>query len=219
MKLYKNKDWLRKKYLDERLSKQEIADLVGTTKSAIRWQLKKNGIAERTQSEAMMGNKHWLGLRHNKNSRKKMSIAMKGNKNSLGHKHSEKSKKIMSEKAMGRIFTEEHKKRLSENWADKFGSNNPNWEGGKSFEIYAQGFNDSLRKRIRKRDGDICQFCGSDGNGAKVQAHHIDYDRQSIDELNLICLCRKCNNRANYDRPKWQFLFETLQELRFARNR
>lgn len=45
--------------------------------------------------------------------REKMSKAMKGNKNGCGHPCSEEKKKKISEAQKGRVFTEEHRKRLA----------------------------------------------------------------------------------------------------------
>jgi len=195
---------------------QKIASICSCKQRKIRTWMDKFGIERRIQSEAMKGNKNGAGER-SVEFRKKMSIAMEGNKNNLDHKLSEKTKKKISKANKGRKFTEEHKRKLRENHWDSSRENNPNWAGGVSFERYAPEFNEKTRKRIRERDENRCQFCGTEKNVEKVQAHHIDYDKQSNGDLNLISLCRSCNNRANHDRPKWQFLFETIQELRFMR--
>lgn len=44
----------------------------------------------------------------------KISESKKGNKNFLGHKHSEETLKKMSESQKGRLFSEEHRRKLSE---------------------------------------------------------------------------------------------------------
>ena len=43
-KLYKSYAWMRKKYWDEKLTEQEIADLAGTTQVTINTWLKKHGL-------------------------------------------------------------------------------------------------------------------------------------------------------------------------------
>lgn len=55
--VYKHRDpeWLRKKYIDERKSQKEIAEIVGVTQGAIWRALKKHGIRARTISESNSG--------------------------------------------------------------------------------------------------------------------------------------------------------------------
>lgn len=94
------------------------------------------------------------------------------------------------------------------------GKNNPAYIHGKSCEPYSLNFNNQLKELIRKKDNYQCQFCGSIQNSRKFPPHHIDYNKQNDDLSNLILLCTGCNIKANYNREKWQFLFETLQEIR-----
>lgn len=44
VKLYQSKNWLRRKYLVEKLTEQEIADLAGTSQVTINTYLKKFGL-------------------------------------------------------------------------------------------------------------------------------------------------------------------------------
>lgn len=44
VKLYTSKRWLHKKYVIERLTEQEIADLAGTTQVTINTWLRKHGL-------------------------------------------------------------------------------------------------------------------------------------------------------------------------------
>lgn len=94
--------------------------------------------------------------------------------------------------------------------------NNPAWNGGKSFEPYTPEFNGRLKKFIRERDSNICQFCGKTKkeNNQELSVNHINYIKEDCRHRNLIALCRSDNARANIERDKWQFLFETLQEIR-----
>ena len=223
MKLYQDYFWLRKKYWTESLGGQEIAEICGVYRSTIYRRMEKFGISRRTSSEAKQGKMNPnFGKKRDKKICKKISETRikigiaPWNKGKTGV-YSEETKRKMRAWQIGRKFTEEHKRKLSENHRDMHGENNHNWKGGISFEPYPPEFNDKLRKKIRERDENACQFCGSNGNGEKVQAHHIDYDRKISDELNLISLCRSCNNRANHNESKWQFLFEVIQELRFTR--
>lgn len=96
------------------------------------------------------------------------------------------------------------------------GRDNPNWRNGASFEPYSPEFNNELKKFIRQQDNFQCQFCGNRQLKPKLPIHHIDYNKQNCSLKNLISLCKKCNSLANFQRDKWQFLFETLQEIRNA---
>ncbi len=58
-------------------------------------------------------NYYWLGKKRTKEFCKKMSIIKMGTKNMLGKHHTEESKKKMSKAHKGRIFTEEHKVKIS----------------------------------------------------------------------------------------------------------
>lgn len=94
------------------------------------------------------------------------------------------------------------------------GKDNLNWNNGSSFEPYGIEFNDELKLYIRQRDNFSCQFCPAIENGRAFGPHHVNYNKKDNRERNLILLCILCNNRANVDRGKWQFLFQTLMEIR-----
>jgi len=92
--------------------------------------------------------------------------------------------------------------------------NNPNWQGGKSFEDYPPEFNDTLKLKIRKRDNYECQNCGMTEEehiivyGSVLAVHHIDYNKQNCNEDNLIAVCNGCNARANFNRKIWQNFYK-----------
>ena len=121
-------------------------------------------------------------------------------------------------------LSEEHKQKLSENHVNVSGKNNPmygkngklspTWQGGVSFEPYSFEFNNRLKEEIRKRDNHQCQFCGINENGRAHDVHHINYIKKDCRKRNLVTLCHGHNAEANIDRDKWQFLFETLQEIK-----
>ena len=95
------------------------------------------------------------------------------------------------------------------------GDNHYMWMGGISFEPYGYEFNIRLRKAIRKRDNQTCQMCGSGGRCV----HHIDYDKQHNDPLNLITLCRSCHGRTNTYRDSWDFFLSVFQLERIVLKR
>lgn len=83
--------------------------------------------------------------------------------------------------------------------------NNPNWKGGISFVPYPLGWNHTFKEQIRYRDGYKCQICGMPEieNGRKLSVHHKDYNKDNINEKNLISLCIKCHIKTNYKREYW----------------
>ena len=90
-------------------------------------------------------------------------------------KRAEKSKVMMGEDNFN--FGKTYPQR-SENMN---GENNPNWRGGKSFELYGMEFNIELRSQIRERDNYTCQECHQTEEqlGRTLDVHHIDYDKQN----------------------------------------
>lgn len=96
----------------------------------------------------------------------------------------------------------------------KTGKKNGMWNNGSSFEPYTSEFNNQLKQLIRQRDNYQCQFCGINENGRAHDVHHINYIKKDSSKRNLIILCTNHNVMANTNRDKWQFLFETLQEIR-----
>jgi len=55
-----------------------------------------------------------LGMKFSEETKKKMSIKSKGNKYALGFKHTDETRKRMSDAGKLKVFTEEHKRKLSE---------------------------------------------------------------------------------------------------------
>lgn len=92
------------------------------------------------------------------------------------------------------------------------GKNNPNWKDGISNLPYPFEFNKELKESIRKRDNYTCQLCGVKQKDyyRKLDIHHIDYDKNNLDEDNLITTYRNCNMRANSNRDYWYAYFTYL---------
>ena len=88
--------------------------------------------------------------------------------------------------------------------------NASNWQGGGSFEPYPLGWTRKLRKHIRKRDNYICQICGRSEleNKRKLSVHHVDYNKNNLNPLNLISLCVVCHSKVNYNRKDWTMRFK-----------
>lgn len=187
-----------------------------------RW-MKRLNIPRRNTSEARIQGKIGVGRNnpmygktHSDEAKQKMR------EKKIGIKLSEDHKKNIGLAGKGKIGPESQKNKVKEfmlNWhRDNLGifagKNNPCWRGGLSFEPYSTEFNNQLKEQIRERDDRLCQFCGVKENGRKHDVHHINYNKKDCRPKNLITVCQDCNKRANFERTKWQFLFEILQELR-----
>ena len=94
--------------------------------------------------------------------------------------------------------------------------NNPNWQGGTSFEPYGLAWTKELREAIRKRDNYTCQKCGMTEiehrirYGRILTVHHIDYNKQNCKENNLTTACVKCNTSSNSNRDYWFAYFRYI---------
>jgi len=108
----------------------------------------------------------------------------------------------------GKTHSEEYRK-----WRSDFqlGENNPNWNGGSSYEKYPPEFNPILKRKIRKRDGQKCAVCGKRGR----HVHHIDYDKYNCDESNLITLCGLCHGKTNSNREYWASFLSRVIRLKY----
>jgi 5-methylcytosine-specific restriction endonuclease McrA len=116
--------------------------------------------------------------------------------------------------------------RQKEAWArpgyleTRSGSNHPMWRGGIHIP-YDPEFRNNLRETIRKRDDYLCQSpgCYLPQNGRRHSVHHIDYNRQNSNPVNLITLCVKCHAKTSVgDRICWTDYYQDLQELRRAKS-
>ncbi len=96
-----------------------------------------------------------------------------------------------------------------------FGSGNPSWKGGISKEPYCINWNSMLRVYIKERDNYRCinPYCNSK-DPDDLTVHHIDYNKKSCDQENLITLCRSCNARANKDRSWHTAWYQTIMYRR-----
>ena len=118
----------------------------------------------------------------------------------------------MVEAHQGRRLTEEHRAAIS---SGLLGNQNTlgvePWNKGKKMSIeyrqklsaahggpggsYPLGFDMDLKEQIRDRDGRRCVNCGMDekDSGERLCVHHIDRDKQNIDDSNLVSVCRVCH--------------------------
>ena len=144
--------------------------------------------------------KKWQNLEY----RKRMAKARKGWIETKEHREN------ISKGLKGKKHSNKHKENISKAGRQE---NNSNWKGGISFEPYSIEFNNQLKEEIRQRDNCQCRFCGIKENGRAFCPHHIDYNKKNNNKKNFLLLCNSCNAKANFQREKWQFCFEILQEL------
>ena len=180
-----------------------------------------------------------IGVKLSAAHKDKLSLAMKGKPSHFaGHHHSNKSRNKISKSLLG----DRHPRwkggkpkcvdcgaKLSDYGvarckpcATKFhvGKNNPNWHGGVSRAPYHFEFDSKLRDGIRKRDDYTCQNCGMTEEehlivlGKVLNVHHIDYDKSSVAQKDLITLCFWCNIRANSNRGYWKEFYSNKMKER-----
>ncbi len=195
LKLYQDKEWLEKKYLEEKLSIEKVGKICGIVPSVIHYWLKKLNVPirsyceannlshqseewKRKQRESHKGEKCWFyGKHHTEETKLKISKANKGKIFSEKHRRnlSESQKgHIPWNKGKTNVYSEKIVIRMSESQKGKYGKKNNNWKGGltplkKSIRHlfkYRQ-----WRSDVFTRDEFTCQQCGQ--LGGKLNAHHI----------------------------------------------
>ena len=187
---------------------------------------------------------HFYGKHHTKESKKKMSIAKKGKHYPLmslafkGRKHSEKTRRKMSiahklnpiKFWLGKIFTKEHKKKISISNTGKVlseetkrkiseghsGKNNYRWIKDRSILLKNQRNDPEYKqwvKKVKKRDNNICRINNKDCSGY-CEVHHIlnwsEYPELRYEVNNGITLCQAHHLRKRAEEKR---LIPFFQEL------
>ena len=183
------------------------------------WDSKEGEKLKSIFSSRFEGDKNsFYGRKHSKAAIKKMSLAHIGNKSRLGMPHKETTKQKISESNQGHtpwnkgkngytVHSEESRQKISDATS---GENNPNWQGGISFEPYGEDFNEELKLFIRKRDNFQCQICGFIEGETALDVHHIDYNKKNNKTQNLISLCHGCHTKTGYNRSFWIEYFKNI---------
>jgi len=193
IKLYQDKDWLKNKYINEKLSQEKISRLCEVSQTIIGKWLKKSNIIIRSLSESHKGQIAWnKGIPTPENIKEKISQSLKGRivsgetRKKLSKIHKGKKKKyIVWNKGKkcpqlgfekGVKFSKEHRQNISKSMQGKRGGvNNPNWKGGRekfNHRIWNSNENHTWRSEIFKRDNFTCRICGNDDSD-NLNAHHI----------------------------------------------
>ena len=98
------------------------------------------------------------------------------------------------------------------------GERHYNFKNWKSLEPYGKDFNHILKEDIRKRDFFTCQSCYKTEVELKekLSVHHIDFNKDNNDSMNLISLCRKCHGDTQKDRSRAMIHYSDVQKLRLG---
>jgi hypothetical protein len=118
-----------------------------------------------------------------------------------------------------KLTTEERSKK----WGI-IGENNSRWNPNREEVLkgYSLKWTTELKDYIRQRDSFICQLCGITEEDLKernnkyvkhLRVHHIDYDKENCEEVNLVALCNSCNCRVNNKRTHWREFFNQYINL------
>jgi len=71
---------------------------------------------------------------------------------------------------------------------------------------YPIEFDYEFKERIRDKFNRKCFVCGMSEveNGKKLAVHHVDYNKDNMDETNFIPCCRRCHSVTNGNRDYWE---------------
>ena len=153
------------------------------------------------------------GKKHSEKAKRKIGEALRGRKLSDEHIQKLKIASVGKNKGKHNSPKTEFKKGQKINLgrcnspatAFKKGREHPFWKDGASFEPYPIEWTDTLRHSIRKRDNFECQLCNKTQkeNRHRLTVHHIDYDKNNLNPVNLIALCKQCHAKVNFNRQLW----------------
>ncbi len=134
----------------------------------------------------------------------------------LGKAQTQEARDRKSIALTGKPKSMEHRVSIAKS---KAGENNPRWLGGISKLPYTQDWTEDLKDAIRKRDHYTCQLCGIshaelyERHQRKLTVHHIDYNKDNCDPINLISLCVSCHAKAVHRREAWKVFFSQRVEV------
>jgi len=133
----------------------------------------------------------------------------------MGIEKANNLKKLRGISFKGKKLTEKHKRKLS---AKKQGININEWKNYKSKESYDTDFNILFKKRIRKRDNNICMLCGihREKLNKSLHVHHINYDKKCSLPQNCLSLCNICHVKTNYNRKIWMKVLKEILKERYG---
>lgn len=140
----------------------------------------------------------------------------KSRKTHMKENLSDKTREKMSNAKIGKVFTKEHREKLS---ITHRGEKSSFWKGGITTRKYCYKFNESKKKEIRNKYND-CDFISGlhkniINNNYNLDIHHIDYNKEQgcNSEWKLIPLSRSNHSKTNSNRWFWNKLFINVLEI------
>lgn len=179
---YTQKDWLREKYVQDRLSTRDISELCDASRETIRRWLDEHGIKKRTGSEAI--EVQW----ENAEQRRQQASDLLQNLRESGVA-------IPPHEERGTWEDEDYLEMLRY----RTGEDNPNWRGGYDGSYASHTGWRRIREDVLERDGYECQVCESEGD---LDVHHIipvrefDTPKKAHYPENLVSLCKSCHPKV-----------------------
>ena len=88
-------------------------------------------------------------------------------------------------------------------------------------EPYSYEFNNQLKEQIRARDNYECQLCNikQEEMNERLIVHHIDFDKNNNNLINLISLCRSCHGKVHCANSMiWIRFFQNIQIKKLDEN-
>lgn len=200
-KLLNNKKWLSKKYLDEKLTIEQIAKLCNCGSTTVWKFLNRHNIKTRNGPSALMANPDALNFLNNKDWMYKKYIEEKLSARKI-------SKICGCSYSIVLKYLREYNIKIRDKSEQRRGENNPSWKGGVSFEPYCKKFNKIKREEIREKFERVCFLCGKNKEenfGRNLSVHHIDYNKMQgcKHSWHLISLCLSCHVKTNFNRHYW----------------
>ena len=187
---------------------------------------------KRNISEAHKGKKHTeehrrrnseaqKGKKLSEETKKKISTSLRAMTRAFSEEHRKKSRErrlLYNMSWKGGRHSEETRIKISKAhqdmkkpWVippDNKMEKNPNWQGGKSFELYSKEWTETLKDLVRKRDNYVCRLCSKPQGSIAHDVHHIDFNKKNCSPENLITLCHNCHVKTNKKRNYWIKYFQ-----------
>lgn len=119
----------------------------------------------------------------------------------------------------GKQHNPESKEKISRALKGKFrGNKASNWRGGISSFPYGIEWANWLKEEIKERDENACQNpkC-SKTKELLLDVHHIDYNKENNDKMNLITICKKCHGKTQHHREYWTRYYQRVMNKRLDR--
>ena len=198
-----NKEWLNKKYTEEKQSIFDIAKLCNCSGSCIHTQLKRFNIKRRAKNVCKNPNARW-DLLDNKNFLENKYLFEKLSSKDIAILCNCSESFVLQKIKNFYINTRSISDALLISNKNKK-ENHYNWQGGISFEPYCNKFNKELKEEIRENFDRKCLICSKKENGKKLSVHHIDYNKMQGcgHKWSLIPLCESCHAKTNFNRHYW----------------